>query len=115
MAANDWEAAASFFAEGFVVDWPCSGERISRREDFIAVQREYPAAAAWRFDIDRLVVERDVAVTELTVSDGTQAARAIGFSEIHDGRIKRQVEYWPVAYDAPAWRKHLVQQIEKVP
>src|SRR5262249_35836911 len=44
MAANDWDAAAAHLADGFVVDWPCSGERFTSREAYAEVQRRYPAA-----------------------------------------------------------------------
>ncbi len=115
MQANDWSLAADFFAEGFVVDWPCSGERISRREDFVAIQERYPAAGRWCFDIHRLIVDSGVAVTEVTASDGEQSARAITFSEIADGRIARQIEYWPAAYAPPGWRATLVERIDAVP
>jgi hypothetical protein len=115
MRANDWRRAADLFADGFVVDWPCTGERISRREDFVAIQELYPASGPWRFDIHRLLVDGPVAVTEFTASDGEQTARAIAFSEIHDGRIARQVEYWPSAYEPLAWRASLVERIDAIP
>src|ERR671930_23764 len=44
MRANDWDAAAAHFADGFLVDWPCSGERITSRADYAEIQRRYPAA-----------------------------------------------------------------------
>lgn len=114
MAANDWERAAAHLADDCVVDWPCSGERISRQR-FAEVQARYPAAAEWRFELHRLIVEGDVAATELTVTDGVQTARAIVFSEVTGDRITRQVEYWPEAYEPPAWRADLVERIEPVP
>ena len=114
MTANDWERAAAHLADGAVVDWPCSGERIARR-NFAEIQARYPAAGKWRFDLHRLVVDGEVAVTELTVTDGEQSARAIVFSEVAGDRIIRQVEYWPEAYEPPAWRADLVEPIEPVP
>lgn len=114
MIANDWERAAAHLADGCVVDWPCSGERIARRH-FAEIQARYPAAAKWRFDLHRVIAEGDVAVTELTVTDGEQRARAIVFSEVADDRIVHQVEYWPEAYEPPPWRADLVELIEPVP
>jgi SnoaL-like domain len=114
MKAGDWERAAEHLADDCVVDWPCSGERMSR-EHFAEIQARYPAAGEWRWDLHRLIVEGDVAVTELTVTDGDQTARAIVFSEVVDNRIARQVEYWPEPYEPPAWRADLVERIEPVP
>lgn len=115
MAANDWDAAAAHFADGCVVDWPCSGERITSPGGYAEIQRRYPAAGRWSFDIHKVVAEEDRAVTELTVSDGEEAARAILISEVAGDRITRQVEYWPEAYDPPEWRADLVERIEPVP
>jgi hypothetical protein len=37
----------------------------------------------------------------VTVSDGEVAACVVVFSEILAGKIARQVEYWPTAYERP--------------
>ena len=115
MAANDWDAAAAHFADGFVVDWPCSGERITSRRDYAEVQRRYPAAGRWRFDVHAIVAEDDRAITELTVTDAEQSARAIFISDVAGDRIARQVEYWPEAYEPPGWRADLVERIDPIP
>ena len=108
MAANEWDAAAALFSDDATIDWPCSGERIPRR-NYAEVQRRYPAAGRWRFDVHRLLVDGAVAVSEATVSDGEQTARVIAFSEIEGDRIRRQVEYWPEPYGPPGWRAGLVE------
>ena len=115
MAANDWDAAAAHFADGFVVDWPCTGERFTSREAYAEVQRQYPPAGRWTFDIHCLVADEERAVTEFTASDGEVAARAISISEVAGDRIVRQLEYWPEAYEPPAWRKGLTERIAPVP
>ena len=115
MRANDWDAAAAHFADGFVVDWPCSGERITSRSNYAEIQRRYPAAGRWSFEIHTLVADADRAVTEFTVSDGERPARAIFISEVAGDRIARQVEYWPSSYEAAAWRAELVERIDPVP
>jgi limonene-1,2-epoxide hydrolase len=115
MAANDWDAAAAHFADGFVVDWPCSGERFTSRGAYTEVQRRYPAAGRWTFDIHSLVADEQRAVTELTASDGEVSARAIFIAEVAGDRVVRQVEYWPEAYAPPAWREGLAERIDPVP
>lgn len=65
------------------------GERIIGRADFAAVQAQYPTSTGqWSFDVHRLVVEGDSVVSEVTVTDGEQSARAVVFSEI-DGEHSR--------------------------
>jgi ketosteroid isomerase-like protein len=109
MQTNDWDAAAALFDEGYVLDWPQSGERIVGRANFVAVNAHYPAAGRWQFTLERLVVEGELAVSDVVVTDGAATGRAITFSTVRDGRIVRQVEYWPDPFDAPAWRAAWVQ------
>lgn len=104
MQTNDWIAAAALFADDYVLHWPQSGERIRGAANFVAINSAYPAAGPWRFTVERLVVEGEQAVTDVVVSDGAVTARAITFTTVRDGRIARQVEYWPDPFDAPAWR-----------
>jgi len=116
MQENDWAHAAGHLAENCVVDWPCSGERIVGREDFAALQARYPTnTGRWTFDVHRTVAEGDVVVSEVTVTDGEQAARVIAFSFLDDGRIARQVEYWPMPYDPSPGRDDLTQAITRIP
>ena len=116
MQRNDWSAAADLFVPHIAIDWPCSGERIVGRANFIAIQERYPTTIGrWTFDIHRLVTEGRTTVSEVTVTDGVQSARVLAFSDVVDGRIARHVEYWPTAYEPPADRADLVERIAPVP
>jgi limonene-1,2-epoxide hydrolase len=116
MQRNDWAAAAEHLVEDIWVDWPCSGERIVGRANYVAVQEGYPSSTGrWTFDIHRLLLDSPTVVSEVTVSDGVQSARVIAFSEVVGDQIVRQVEYWPTAYEPPADRAHLVQRIPPIP
>ena len=42
MQRNDWAAAADCFVPEITIDWPCSGERIVGRANFVALQERYP-------------------------------------------------------------------------
>ena len=115
MRANDWDAAAQHFAPDAVIDWPCTGERIKSPAAWAEIQARYPAAGRWSFDLHRLVGDDRTAVSECTVSDGEQPARVVAFSEVEDGAIVRQIEYWVMAYEPASWRDDLVERIEPVP
>jgi limonene-1,2-epoxide hydrolase len=116
MQANDWHKAAMQLASDCVVDWPCSGEQIVGRDDFVSIQARYPTdTGRWSFDVHRLVADDDVVVSEVTVTDGQQSARVVAFSEIVAGQIVRQVEYWPVPYDPLPGREDLTRPIDRVP
>lgn len=109
MQTNDFHAAAMLLHDDYVLEWPQSGERVRGRENFAALNTAYPAEGIWQFRINRIVAEEDQVVTDVTVTDGSRTDRAITFSTIRDGRIWRQVEYWPEAFDAPAWRTQWVE------
>jgi len=109
MATNDFRSVGSVLADDFVLDWPQSGERIRGRDNYAAMNEQYPTTTGrWTFTINRLVGSDDEAVTDVTVSDGVQTARAISFFKVRDGKIVRLVEFWPEPFAAPENRKHLV-------
>ena len=110
MQANDFAAAAECMSPDVRVEWPQSGERIRGRENFIAVNANYPAAGRWVFEVERVVASGDEVVSDVGVTDGVLHARAITFSTVLRGRIVRQVEYWPEPFAAPAWRAAWVER-----
>ncbi len=116
MQTNDWGDAAGHLADNCVVDWPCSGERIVGRDDFAAMQARYPTnTGRWSFDVHRIVAEGNAVVSEVTVTDGEQAARVIAFSILDDDRIAQQIEYWPMPYEPLPGRDDLTQAIARIP
>lgn len=109
MATNDFQAAAEWLHDDYVLEWPQSGERIVGRANFAAVNENYPAAGRWRFTINRLVAGDNIVVTDVRVTDGDVVAMAITFSTVQDGKIIQQIEYWPDPYDPSLWRKQWVE------
>jgi ketosteroid isomerase-like protein len=112
MASNDFHAVGAVLADEYVLEWPQSRERIRGAERFAIMNSEYPAHGPWAFTINRLVGGEEEAVSDVSITDGVQTARAISFFTIADGKITRQVEFWPEPYEAPPDRKHLVEVIE---
>jgi hypothetical protein len=83
MQDNDWRRAAAHERLRHRLAVP--GERIVGRDGFVAVLERYPTnTGRWTFDVHRVVAEEDVAVSEVTVTDGEQAARVVAVS-ILDG------------------------------
>ena len=115
MASNDFASVVEVLAEDFVLEWPQSNERIRGAARFAQMNAEYPAHGRWTFAINRLVGSEFEAVSDVSISDGVQHARAISFFTVADGRITRLVEYWPEPYAAPANRAHLVEPIISQP
>jgi hypothetical protein len=112
MGTNDFHSVEAVLAPEFALEWPQSKERILGPERFARMNHEYPAHGPWKFTIHRIVDGVSEAVTDVTVTDGMQAARAISFFTVSHGRIVRLVEFWPESYDAPEHRAHLVEPAE---
>jgi ketosteroid isomerase-like protein len=112
MNTNDFNLAGEMLSDDYVLEWPQSKERIRGRGNFVTMNEEYPAQGPWRFKINRIVGNETEAVSDVSITDGIQEARAITFSTVEDGKITRQVEFWPENYEAPENRKHLVEKME---
>ena|SRR5687768_14126599 len=109
MATNDFHSVAAVLSPEFVLEWPQSKEVIRGAERFARMNQEYPAHGRWEFTINRIVCGESEAVSDITVTDGVQTARAISFFTVVQGRITRLVEFWPEPYPALPNRAHLVE------
>jgi hypothetical protein len=109
MARNDFHSVATVLAPEFVLEWPQSRERIRGAERFVRMNEEYPAHGPWQFTINCLFGGESQAVSDVTVTDGVQVARAISFFTVVEDKVIRIVEFWPEPYAAPANRAHLVE------
>jgi hypothetical protein len=112
MNTNDFHSAGQMLSDSCILEWPQSKERIRGRDNFVAVNNEYPAYGRWLFTINRIVGNATEAVSDVSITDGTQVARAITSATVQEGKIVKQVEYWPDSYDAPENRKHLVEVMD---
>jgi len=110
METNDFYAVAQLLHDEYILEWPQSGERILGRDNFAALNTNFPAEGKWQFKVNAMVAENDVVVSDVSVSDGKRQDRAITFSTVRDGKIWRQVEFWPESFEAPAWRAQWVEK-----
>lgn len=113
MATNDFAHAAALLTQDYVLDWPQTRERIRGPARFTAVNSEYPANGPWRFTVNRIVGDDREAVSDVSITDGVQTARALTFTTIRDGKIAHQTEYWPEPYAPPENRQHLVESMDE--
>ena len=112
MASNNFQSVSAVLAPEFVLDWPQSNERIRGAARFAEMNEIYPAHGPWSFTIHRLFGSESEAVSDVTVSDGVQTARALSFFTVVDGKVTHLLEFWPETYAAPANRAHLVEAIK---
>lgn len=95
MQTNDFTAASNYLSADYELIWPQSSERIVGPEKFAMVNKHYPANGLWKFKINSLVGDGEKVVSDVSVSDGVVQARAITFSTVRDGKIVKQLEFWP--------------------
>jgi ketosteroid isomerase-like protein len=112
MGTNDFNAVGAVLAPDFVLEWPQSGERIRGPKRFAQMNSEYPAHGRWSFTVNRFVSNQSQVVSDVTVTDGVQTARAISFFEVSGGKIVRLVEFWPEPFEPPINRSHLVERMD---
>ena len=112
MQTNDFRYASEFLHKDYVLEWPQSGERVRGPAKFAAFNENYPAHGRWEFTIHRIFAEGDQVVSDVEVTDGAIVGRAITFSIIKDGKIVRQIEFWPDSFEAPAWRAQWVERAQ---
>ena len=111
MKTNDFEKASQWLSEDFEGYWPQSGELTIGRENFVAINSFYPAKGKWQFEIHSVVGEADEVVTDVSITDGEQKARAITFHTVSNGLIISQKEFWPDSMLAQEWRKKWVKVV----
>ncbi|MFN8383163.1 MAG: nuclear transport factor 2 family protein [Anaerolineales bacterium] len=111
MASNDFYAVAELLHDDFILEWPQSGERIRGRDNFAAINTYYPTEGKWTFHINHLIAEGDTVFSDVSVSDGKRNDRCLTVSTIQDGKIWKQVEFWPEPFNAPSWRAKWVERI----
>jgi ketosteroid isomerase-like protein len=109
MEARDWETVGGLLADDFVCEWPVSRERFRGRDNFIAVNRNYPGE--WHVRIARVIAEGERAATEVIAEIAGKSDVAVSFYELREGRIVREVDYWPEPYPAPAWREAWAEEM----
>ena len=110
METNDFHAASQLLHDDYILEWPQSGERILGRDNFAAINTNYPSEGKWHFTINHIVAEGDTVVTDVTATDGKIIGRAITFSTIRDQKIWKQIEFWPDPFEAPQWRAQWVEK-----
>jgi ketosteroid isomerase-like protein len=111
LEAGDWEGAGNNLHEGFVQEWPQSGERIVGRDNAIAINRNFPGGLP-KMTFRRTLANGDLAVleVELTYADGS---RYMGVSviEVRDGKIATETDYFAQPFTAPQWRAQWVEKM----
>jgi ketosteroid isomerase-like protein len=100
-------------ADDYVQEWPQSGERI-RRDNAIKINEQYTQATGNtpKMKVRRIITKDDLAIVEGTLDygDGTPVSY-VGITELRDGKVARNTEYFANPFEAPEWRKQYVERM----
>ena len=103
--AREWEAAHAFLTPEFTATWPHTGERFIGRDNFIAMNREYPEG--WTLHILDIASTGDMAVSQVEILHDGERHHGASFFTLRDGLISAVTEYWVQhgAEKPPEWRQ----------
>ena len=87
MRSNDFCKVSEWLSEDFKCVWPQSSEVIVGRKNFAEINTQYPSNGVWQFILNTIVAEGSCVVTDVSVTDGVQQARAITFHTIKNDLI----------------------------
>ena len=115
----------------YVCDWPQTSERIHGIDAFIEIDRRYPgglpdtgikrlSGTEDRYVLDNLMVPRritgsgDLWVAEFDVryQDGSRWS-LVSITELFDGKVRHETQYFAPDTEAPAWRADLTERIAR--
>ena len=113
MRSNDFESASNWLSADFEGYWPQSRELTKGRGHFAKINTAYPAQGKWKFRLNSIVTDGNAVVTDVSVTEGVTVGRAITFHTVENGLITRQKEFWPDEFEAPEWRKDLVNIVDE--
>jgi ketosteroid isomerase-like protein len=107
MGRFDFMGASELLHDDYVCEWPQSQERIRGRGNFVALNSNYPGR--WSVEVKRVIGQGDQVASEVALTWENQTVTAVSFFEMRDGKIHREVDYWPEPYAAPKWRAQWVE------
>jgi hypothetical protein len=103
-------------AEDMVQEWPQSGERIRGRKNIAAINENYPASTGTtpKVELRRIMKPGEAWVIESTIDygDGVPVSAVSIVETGADGKVVRTTDYFANPFEAPAWRKKWVEQME---
>jgi len=112
------KAMSEMAGEDLVLEWPQSGERIRGRDNIAKMNEGYQSNTGTtpKATLRRVLKPGEAWIIESTIDygDGTPVSSVSIIELGPDGKIARQTDYFANPFEAPAWRKQFVEQMEPV-
>ncbi len=110
-AAGDANAEHDIYDDDAICDYPQSGERILGRSNLQALRSHHPGKPSG-FQVKRILGNGDLWITEYTITYQGRPAYTVSIMEFRNGKVVHETQYFADPFEAPAWRRQWVQQIE---
>ncbi len=94
-----FEDVRPLLAEGFVAEWPQTGEVIRGADNYIGLNAAYPGR--WRCRFRDILRQDDCVVTRVEITDGAHMVHATSFFTIAGGRIAHARKFFANAMESP--------------
>lgn len=106
---GDFEVEHEIYADGAILDYPQSGERIVGRLNIRESRFRQPSSK--RFTVRRISGAGDLWVSEFVLSYDDQPSYAVSIMEFSAGSVVRETQYFSPPFDPSPTRAHLTEAI----
>jgi ketosteroid isomerase-like protein len=106
---QDLDAMEKLLHEGYVEEFPQSGESIRGKQNWRSVIENYPSLP--NMTDHSYVLSGDLGVLKMTLEYDGNRIYACEIIDFEDGRIKRARAYFAEPFDAPEWRSQWVERM----
>jgi hypothetical protein len=108
--ADDFAAEHQIYADGAVLEYPQSGERIRGREGIQASRMAQPDRK--RFTVRRLQGAGRLWVSELVLTYDDRPFHVVSIMEFEDGQVVRETQYFGEPFEPGASRTQWAERME---
>jgi hypothetical protein len=86
-------------------------QRVRHPEAFLGIKARPPGKPSG-FQVKRILGNGELWITEYTITYQERAAYTVSIMEFRNGKVVHETQYFSDPFEAPAWRRQWVQQIE---
>ncbi len=110
VAARDWTGFGALLTPDVVYELPQTRERVRGRDAYVRFNAQYPGD--WDLAPVRIVGSGRHGASWIRFAvDGEPDQTGISFFDLDDaGLVGRITDFWPVPYEPPPGREHLVER-----
>lgn len=92
LAAGDDRCAVDELHPHVVAVWPHTGQRFATPAAYVAAHELLRGSGA--VDVSRVITQGRAVAVEVAITGGEREWVGAGIYHLHDGRVRRIVEYW---------------------